>query len=123
MDASKDTKKLNAYVTGLGQTKRIVLYDNLVNTMTSREALFVVGHEMGHYLMHHVWIGLGLMVGLIFIFAFLSHLIVGKMIDANHARFGFDKLSSPASFPLIVLCFSVFGFIFSPIQNGTRCGR
>lgn len=118
MDASKDTKKLNAYVTGLGQTKRIVLYDNLVNSMSPREALFVVGHEMGHYLMHHVWIGLGLMVGLIFIFAFLSHLIVGKLIDANHARFGFDKLSIPASFPLIVLCFSVFGFLFSPIQNG-----
>jgi len=118
MDASKDTKKLNAYVTGLGQTKRIVLYDNLVEKMSSPEALFVVGHEMGHYLLHHVWIGLGLMVGLVFVFAFLSHLIVGKMIDANHARFGFDKLASPASLPLVVLCFSVFGFIFSPIQNG-----
>ncbi len=118
MDASKDTKKLNAFVTGLGQTKRIVLYDNLIEKMSSREALFVVGHEMGHYLMHHIWIGLALMVGLVFLFAFLSYLIVGKLISANQARFGFDKLSTPASFPLVVLCFSVFGFIFSPIQNG-----
>lgn len=118
MNASKDTKKLNAYVTGLGKTKRIVLYDNLIATMAPTEVLFVVGHEMGHYLLHHVWIGLAVAVGFIFITGFLAHLVMARLIERHTARFGFDRLSSFASMPLIALCFSVIGFVFSPIQNG-----
>ena len=118
MDASRDTKKLNAYVTGLGQTKRIVLYDNLVAKMTPKEVLFVVGHEMGHYLLHHVWIGLFIGVALVFILGFISHLFMSKIIAVNQARFGFDHLASFASLPLIYLCFSALSFILSPVQNG-----
>ncbi len=118
MNASKDTKKLNAYVTGLGKTKRIVLYDNLIATMGPTEVLFVVGHEMGHYLLHHVWIGLAVAVGFIFITGYLAHLIMARLIERHRARFGFDRLSSFASMPLIALSFSVIGFVFSPIQNG-----
>ncbi|MBI5868552.1 MAG: PD40 domain-containing protein [candidate division Zixibacteria bacterium] len=118
MDASKDTKKLNAYVTGLGRTKRIVLFDNLVNSMTPPEILFVLGHEMGHYVLHHIWILLSVAIGLIFLVGYVSHLVMGRIISANHARFGFDQLSSFASFPLIMLCVTVLGFLMSPIQNG-----
>lgn len=118
MDASKDTKKLNAYVTGLGKTKRIVLYDNLIATMNPSEVLFVVGHEMGHYLLHHVWILVAVSVGFIFITGFLAHLVMSRLIDRYRARFGFDRLSSFASMPLIALSFSVIGFVFSPMQNG-----
>jgi Tol biopolymer transport system component/Zn-dependent protease with chaperone function len=118
MDASRNTKKLGAYVTGLGQTKRIVLYDNLIGEMKPQEVLFVVGHEMAHYLQHHMWIGLAITVILVFVFGFLSHLIMGKVIARHRRRFGFDRLSTPASTPLVVLCFALFGFLFSPIQNG-----
>jgi TolB protein len=118
MDASKNTRKLNAYVTGLGQTKRIVLFDNLITEMKSPEVLFVVGHEMAHYLLHHVWIGLAIAVISVFVFGFLSHLIMGSVIAAHHRRLRFDRLSTPASMPLVVLCFSVCGFVFAPIQNG-----
>jgi len=118
MNASKDTKKLSAYVTGLGKTKRIVLYDNLVATMDPSEVLFVVGHEMGHYLLHHVWIGLAVAVVFIFVTAYLSHLAMARLIERYKARFGFDRLSSFASMPLIALSFSVIGFVFSPLQNG-----
>lgn len=118
MDASKDTKKFNAYVTGLGKTKRIVLYDNLVAGMDPSEVLFVVGHEMGHYLLHHVWIGLAVAVGFIFLTGYLAHLAMGWMIARYRSRFGFDRLASFASMPLIALSFSVIGFLFSPLQNG-----
>lgn len=118
MDASKDTKKLNAYVTGLGRTKRIVLYDNLLNSMSPPEILFVLGHEMGHYILHHIWILLSVAIGLIFLIGYLSHLVMTRIIAANHARFGFDRLTSFASFPLIMLCVAVFGFLVSPVQNG-----
>jgi Tol biopolymer transport system component len=118
MDASKDTKKLNAYVTGLGKTKRIVLYDNLIAAMEPSEVLFVVGHEMGHYLLQHIWIGLGIAVAFIFIAAWLSHLAMSALIRRYHKRFGFERLSSFASMPLLALSFSVIGFLFSPLQNG-----
>lgn len=118
MNASKDTEKLSAYVTGLGQTKRIVLYDNLVAKMEAPEVLFVVGHEMGHYLLHHVWIGLGIVIVVIGILAYLSHLVMGRLVRRNERRFGFDRLSSPASLPLFGLCFSVLGFFLMPVQNG-----
>ncbi|MBI3872231.1 MAG: PD40 domain-containing protein [candidate division Zixibacteria bacterium] len=118
MNASKDTKKINAFVTGLGRTKRIVLFDNTIAALTPGEILFIVGHEMGHYLLHHVWIGLGLIVALIFLFGFLGHLLMARLINRYKARWGFDRLSSFASAPLIALCVSVFSFAFSPIENG-----
>ena len=52
---SVDTKTLNAYVAGLFGTKRIVLWDTTLARMTDRELMFVMGHEMGHYVLHHVW--------------------------------------------------------------------
>ena len=55
VNKSVDTKTLNAYVAGLFGTKRIVLWDTTLKRMTDRELMFVMGHEMGHYVLHHVW--------------------------------------------------------------------
>src|SRR5262249_24216302 len=52
---SEDTKTLNAYVTGLGVTKRIVLWDTTIAKLDEDELLFVMGHEMGHYVLSHDW--------------------------------------------------------------------
>ena len=52
---SEDTKALNAYVTGVGGTKRIVLWDTIIATLAPPELLVVMGHEMGHYVLGHVW--------------------------------------------------------------------
>ncbi len=54
VNKSTDTKTVNAYVTGLGSTKRIVLWDTLLNKLAEKEVLFVMGHEMGHYVLNHV---------------------------------------------------------------------
>jgi len=118
VNASKDTKKLSAYVTGLGQTQRIVLYDNLIGAMAPAEILFVLGHEMGHYLLHHIWIGLAFAVCFIFLAGYISHRVMARVIAANQSRFGFDRLSSFASLPLIFLCFGICGFVSSPVFNG-----
>ena len=58
VEKSVDTKKVNAYVTGVGQTKRIVLWDTLLARLTPRQTRFVVGHELGHYVLGHVWINI-----------------------------------------------------------------
>lgn len=117
MDASRDTDRMGAYVTGLGQTKRIVLYDNLIAHMTPDEVLFVVGHEMGHYLLHHMWIGLAIGALLILIVAFVAHRLMPRMIAANERRWGFTDLKDTASLPLIILVFGVLMFFLSPAQN------
>lgn len=60
VDASRRTTKTNAYFTGLGRTKRIVLYDTLVKTAPPDEIRLVLAHEMGHWRHHHIWKGLAL---------------------------------------------------------------
>ena len=54
VDKSVDTEKVNAYVTGVGDTKRIVLWDTLLARLSPRQIRFVVGHELGHYVLGHV---------------------------------------------------------------------
>ena len=49
---------MNAYVTGIGENKRIVLWDTTLQKLKDREILFIMAHEMGHYVMKHVYIGL-----------------------------------------------------------------
>ena len=54
VDASRQSNKINAYVTGLFNTKRIVLYDTTIKAMTTDQLLFIMGHEMGHYVLKHI---------------------------------------------------------------------
>src|SRR5213079_2759389 len=58
VNKSVDTQKVNAYVTGVGRTKRIVLWDTLLARLTPEQIRFVVGHELGHYVLHHVWLNI-----------------------------------------------------------------
>src|SRR5690242_9467864 len=57
MKASEKTNAVNAYVTGLGASKRVVVWDTTLQKATTNETLFIVGHELGHYVLGHVWKG------------------------------------------------------------------
>ncbi len=118
VDASKQSSKLNAYVTGLFGTKRIVLYDTMIKDFTPSEIKFVMGHEMGHYVMHHIW--WGLLITLLFIAAalWLTNLTIHRVIHRYRKKFKFDKLSDPASLPLVLIFIMVISFVFDPVTNG-----
>ena len=118
VDASKQSKKYNAYVTGLFGSKRIVLYDTILQDMKDDEILFVMGHEMGHYVMHHIWIGVASIAVFVLIAAFLVARIAERLIGRYGARWRFATLSDFASFPLIALLFAIFGFIAQPLFAG-----
>jgi STE24 endopeptidase len=62
VDSSRRTAKLNAYVTGLGSSHRIVLWDNLINKLPAEQVLAIIGHEIGHYVLHHIYWGFGISV-------------------------------------------------------------
>jgi Zn-dependent protease with chaperone function len=118
VDASKQSSKINAYFTGLFGTKRIVLYDTAIKNFSVNELKFVMGHEIGHYIMGHIWYGLFIVVFFIILSGFLINRFISRFISAYSRRLGFSQLSEPASLPLIFLFIIIFGFIFQPISNG-----
>ena len=118
VNASKQSTKINAYVTGMFGSKRIVLYDTMIDNFTHDEILFVMGHEMGHYVMNHIW--WGLMVAILFIMfsLWLMNKTIHRIINRFKDKFKFDSLGDVASLPLIMIFISVLSFVFQPITNG-----
>jgi Zn-dependent protease with chaperone function len=115
VNKKEDTNALNAYVTGFGKTKRIVLWDTTIEKLTENELLFVMGHEMGHYVLGHVWKTIAFFSLLIIVTLYAIHRTAGWLIDKYWRRFGFTELSDIASLPLIILLFSLYFFIVTPI--------
>jgi Zn-dependent protease with chaperone function len=117
VDASKQSSKINAYVTGLFHTKRIILYDTIIKGFSDDEIMFVMGHEMGHYVLSHIWQGLGLAIVLIMFFFWITSVYIGRFINRFKAKLGFEKLSDVASLPLVLLFVNTIGFVAQPIDN------
>jgi Zn-dependent protease with chaperone function len=114
VNKSVDTKTVNAYVTGFLSTKRIVLWDTIVAKLDSRQLMFTMGHEMGHYVLGHVWQGIlvGSAIGLFG--AWVIYRTAGELIARYRARFGFDDLADVASLPLMVLLFTLVSLVLTP---------
>ena len=83
---SEDTKALNAYVAGFGDTKRIVLWDTTIAKMDEQELLFVMGHEMGHYVLGHLWKGIAFFALLILLTLYAIHRTAGWLLAKYHQR-------------------------------------
>ncbi len=118
VDKSKQTKEMNAYVNGLGPTKRIVLWDTIIAKLSRDQLLFVMAHEMGHYVRHHVWKMLGFLVGLLLVVFWLGQRLTEWATRRFGAAWGFDAPHDPAALPLLVLLVSVFLFFLSPVMAG-----
>jgi STE24 endopeptidase len=116
MNMSKQTKEANAMFTGLGNTKRIILGDNLVNEYTPDEIEVVIAHEMGHNLMHHIWKMIVLSAVMAAIGFLLIHLIGGRTINRFRNRLKIENMADVAGLPLFLLIFSVYGLITMPVM-------
>jgi Zn-dependent protease with chaperone function len=117
VNKSVDTKEMNAYMTGVLNTKRIVLWDTTIKNLTDRETLGIVAHEMGHYLMGHVWKAI-ILGGILNIFVFYSiDKVALWVINKSVGTFGVTKLHDIASLPLLMLLLSIFMFIVTPTVN------
>ncbi len=115
MDMSKQTKKANAMLTGLGNTKRIVLGDNLVKEFTTDEVEVVMAHEMGHNFFHHIWQGIFLSSVMAAIGFFIIHLTGPGIITRFRSRLKIDNMADVASLPLILLIFTLYGLVTMPV--------
>lgn len=118
VDKSVDTEAVNAYVTGFLDTKRIVLWDTIIAKLGSAELLFVMGHEMGHYVLKHIVKIIFFLSAAILLGLYLIYRVAGGLIRRFENRFRFNELADIASLPLLIVLFNLFFFLFAPVING-----
>lgn len=117
VDASRRTRTVNAYVTGIGGSARIVLWDTLLTKLDEDEVLFVMAHEMGHYVERHVPLGVGAAALGSLLFFFLIDRTGRRILMRYGHRWEIRGLGDPASFPLLMLMVLLLNFVGSPIEN------
>lgn len=115
VNMSVGTKAENAYVTGFMGTKRIVVYDTLLKDMNQNEVLFVMGHEMGHYVLWHVAKFIAFESFLILISLYAAYWLAGPVIGRFKTIWGFAAPSDFAALPLGLLAVWLFCFADLPI--------
>ncbi len=118
MAASRKTNAINAYVTGLGASKRVVIWDTTIQKTSNPECLFIVGHELGHYVLGHVRQGFltgagGLLLALYFLFRGL-HWVMDRW-GKDWKLYGQEDWASLA---VLLLLLQVLLFVSSPVING-----
>ncbi len=118
MVASQKTNAINAYVTGLGASKRVVIWDTTIQKTTNDESLFIVGHELGHYVLGHVWQGFllgacGLLMALYLLFRGL-HWALDRWARDWHL-YGQEDWASLA---VLLLLLQMLLFVSSPVMSG-----
>jgi STE24 endopeptidase len=117
MGAGEKTTELNAYVTGIGASKRIVVWDNTIAKMNTPQIVFVAGHETGHYVLNHVWKGLLFAAALFFVLFYLGFRTIGWLLRRFGAGWGIRGVDDWASLPALLLLITIYSFIAGPIQS------
>ena len=117
MDASKQTTRMSANVSGFGKTMRITMNDNLLRRGSPEEIQAVMGHEIGHYVLDHIYVGSFFFITLIVLgFALLRWALAASLARWG-ARWEIRGITDPAVLPLVVLLATIFFFVLTPIIN------
>jgi STE24 endopeptidase len=117
MKASEKVTTLNAYVTGFGPSKRVVVWDTTIKNASTPETLFVFGHEMGHYVLNHIVIGIAATAVGLFIGLYLLYRIANWAFPRFQQRWHMRELSDWAAVPMLFLIFSLLSLISQPIGS------
>ncbi len=114
IELSKETRKANAAVAGLGKSRRILLADTLLDNYSDDEIEATFAHELAHVCLRHAWkiLVFGAIISLISFY--LAYVSFNKSLD----YFGFKQIYDIAAFPLLALILLLIGLVFIPLQNG-----
>ncbi len=112
MDASKRDARLNAFFGGLGKSKRVVLFDTLVEKLNQKELLAVLGHELGHFSHGDIWKNIGLMGVLLFI----SFYLFGHLPDTLFTQMGVIP-DAGVELAMLMLLLPLVSFLFTPVMS------
>ncbi len=117
IDASRQTTRMSANVSGFGSTMRITLNDNLLRRGSPEEIQAVMGHEMGHYVLHHIYKDI-LFFGVVIVIAFaLLQWSLGWSLQRWGEKWKIRGVGDVATLPLVLLLVSIFGFFATPVIN------
>jgi STE24 endopeptidase len=112
MDASKRDSRLNAFFGGLGKSKRVVLFDTLVEKLNQKELLAVLGHELGHFSHGDIWKNIGLMGVLLFI----SFYLFGHLPESLFLEMGVSP-EAGVQIAMLMLLLPLVSFVFTPVMS------
>jgi STE24 endopeptidase len=117
MDASQRYTAPNAYVTGFGGSKRIVVWDTTIEHVPQDEILAVYGHEQGHYVLEHIQKGIVFSLALMLAGLWLAYWLMRWLVRRYGATWGIKSVDDWASLGLLLLVMTVLGFVAEPIGN------
>jgi len=117
MGAGEKTTSLNAYVTGIGSSKRLVVWDNTIAKLNTPQIVFVVGHETGHYVLKHIPKGMIFLAVFSLVTFYLGYRVIGWVLAHCGSRWEIRGLEDGASLPVLLLLLSVFSFVVTPIGS------
>ncbi len=118
MRASQKVTSLNAYVTGFGPSKRLVLWDTTIAAATPDELSGVFGHELGHYALHHIVLGLLFTAVLLLVAFFLGQKMTWWLLRRYGARWRIRSQNDLAFVAVLALVLNTLNFVSEPIDNG-----
>lgn len=117
MVASEKSNQINAYVTGFGASKRVVVWDTTIQKMTPNETLFIVGHEAGHYVLGHVRDGMLFFAAIFLCALYLVYRSLHWLLHRWGSRWKIYGAQDWASLAVILLILQVLMFVFDPVAN------
>jgi STE24 endopeptidase len=116
IDASKQSKRVSANVSGIFGTQRITLNDNLLNRASLPEIEAVMGHEMGHYVLNHIYKGL-MEIGIVVVVGFAVVARLFEVLRSQAPRWRVRDVGDVAGLPLAALLFTAYLFLLTPVLN------
>jgi Zn-dependent protease with chaperone function len=118
MKASEKTNQINAYVTGMGASKRVVIWDTTIHKTSTDEALFIVGHELGHYALGHVAIAFVFFAASLLLALYVMFRALHWSLHRWGAEWKIHDAEDWAAIAVLLLWLEALSFISSPIANG-----
>jgi len=117
MKASEKTNGINAYVTGIGSSKRFVMWDTTTDRMPDDEIMFIFGHESGHYVLNHIPKMLAMMMGGLFFVIWACAYFAEWLVRRFGEGWKVQGVAGRAGFVTLFLAFSIAGFVLTPVGN------
>ena len=117
MKASEKSTAVDAYVTGFGASKRIVIWDTSMAKMTTPQIVFAGGHEMGHYVLYHIPKQIVFLSAAYLVLFYLGFRLIGWMLGRSGAKWEIRGIDDWASLPALMLLLTILGFLANPATN------
>ncbi|MDF1507367.1 M48 family metallopeptidase [Robertmurraya sp. DFI.2.37] len=117
VNMAEKTNALNAYVTGIGSNSRIVLWDTTLNRLNDEQILFIMAHEMAHYVEKHLYIGIAGYLFLSLVGLYLTYRLMNYVVNRWGEALKIPSVHDIRSFPLFLMILSMLLFVSSPVSN------